>query len=78
MGHGMDPIQEVGASRGDTQNNQTSTFDPSRVSPRLMVIGMLDLEDFESSLFVNFYVWKMWEPDNGELFGCLSPKSYLD
>jgi hypothetical protein len=56
MGHGLDLVQEVGASRGDAQNNRTSAFDPSWVSPCLMVIGTLDLEDFESSLFVNFYV----------------------
>ena len=48
MGHGLDPIQEVGASREDVQNNQTSDFDPSRVSPCLMVIGMLDLEDLKA------------------------------
>jgi hypothetical protein len=48
MGHGLDPVQEVGASRGDAQNNQTSAFDPSRVSPCLMVIGMLDLEDLKA------------------------------
>jgi hypothetical protein len=46
MGHGLDPVQEVGASRGDAQNNWTSAFDPSWVSPCLMVIGTLDLEDF--------------------------------
>jgi hypothetical protein len=28
MGHGLDPVQEVGASRGDAQNNRTSAFDP--------------------------------------------------
>jgi hypothetical protein len=48
MGHGLDPVEEVGASRGDAQNNQTSAFDPSRVSPYLMVIGTLDLEDLKS------------------------------
>jgi hypothetical protein len=47
MGHGLDPVQEVGASRGDAQNNQISAFDPSRVSPYLMVIGTLDLEDLK-------------------------------
>jgi hypothetical protein len=47
MGHGLDPIQEVGASRGDTQNNQTSAFNPSQVSPYLMVLGTLDLEDLQ-------------------------------
>jgi hypothetical protein len=47
MGHGLDPFQEVGASRGDAQNNRTSAFDPSRVSPCLMVIGTLDLEDLK-------------------------------
>ena len=48
MGHGLDPVQEVGASRGDAQNNQTSAFDPSWVSPCLMVIGMLDLEGLKA------------------------------
>jgi hypothetical protein len=47
MGHGLDPIQEVSASRGDAQNNRTSAFNPSRVSPCLMVLGTLDLEDFQ-------------------------------
>jgi hypothetical protein len=47
MGHGLDPVQEVGASRGDAQNNRTSAFDPSRVSPCLMVIGTLDLEELK-------------------------------
>jgi hypothetical protein len=47
MGYGLDPIQEVGASRGDAQNNQTLAFDPSQVSPCLMVLGTLDLEDFK-------------------------------
>jgi hypothetical protein len=47
MDHGLDPFQEVGASRGDSQNNQTSTFDPSWVCPYLMVLGTLDLEDFK-------------------------------
>ena len=47
MGHRLDPVQEVGASRGDAQNNRTSAFDPSRVSLCLMVIETLDLEDFE-------------------------------
>jgi hypothetical protein len=45
MGHRMDPVQEVGASRGDAQKNWTSAFHPSRVSPCLMVLGTLDLED---------------------------------
>jgi hypothetical protein len=58
MGHGLDPVQEVGASRGDAQNNRTSAFDPSWVSPCLMVIGTVDLEDFEvpylsTSMFEN-------------------------
>ena len=43
----MDTVQEVGASRGDAQNNQTSAFNPSQVSPCLMVIGTLDMEDFQ-------------------------------
>ena len=47
MGHGLDLVQEVGASRGDAQNNWTLPFDPSWVSPCLMLIGTLDLEDFE-------------------------------
>jgi hypothetical protein len=47
MGHELDPVQEVGASRGDAQNNRTSAFNPSQVSPYLMVIGTLDLEDFQ-------------------------------
>ena len=58
MGHGLDPIQEVGASRGDAQNNRTSAFNPSQVSPCLMVIGTLDLEDLKAPYFVNFYVWR--------------------
>jgi hypothetical protein len=47
MGHRMDPVEEVGASRGDAQNNQTLAFNPSWVSPYLMVIGTLDLEEFQ-------------------------------
>jgi hypothetical protein len=47
MGHELDTVQEVGASRGDAQNNQTSAFNPSRVSPYLMVIGTLELEDLK-------------------------------
>ena len=43
----MDPLQEMGASKGDAQNNRTLAFNPSRVSPYLMVIGTLDLEDFQ-------------------------------
>jgi hypothetical protein len=78
MGHGMDPVQEVGASRGDVQNNRTSAFNPSCVSPCLMVIGTLDLEDFQFPILTTSIVLTMREPDNGELFGCLSPKSYLD
>ena len=54
MGHGMDLIQEVGASMGDAQNNQTSAFNPSRVSPCLMVLEHLTWRIF-SSLFGNFY-----------------------
>jgi hypothetical protein len=34
---GWMPSQELGDSRRDAQNNQTSAFDPSRVSPCLMV-----------------------------------------
>jgi hypothetical protein len=78
MGHGLDLIQEVGASRGDAQNNQTSTFNPSQVSPCLMVLGTLDLEDFSVPYLTTSIVLIMREPDNRELFGCLSPKSYLD
>jgi hypothetical protein len=51
MGHRLDPFQELGDSRGDAQNNQISAFDPSRVSPFLMVLGTLDLEDFEVHYF---------------------------
>jgi hypothetical protein len=47
MGHGLVPFQEVGVSRGDAQDNRTSVFDPSRVSPFRMVLGTLDLEDFK-------------------------------
>jgi hypothetical protein len=47
MGHMMDPFQELGDSRGDAQNNWTSTFYPSRVSHYHMVLGTLDLEDFK-------------------------------
>jgi hypothetical protein len=47
MGHGMDPFQEVGASRGNAQNNWTLAFKPSWVSPCLMVLGTLDLEDLK-------------------------------
>jgi hypothetical protein len=32
---------------GDAQNNWTSAFNPSRVSPCLMVLGTLNLEDFK-------------------------------
>jgi hypothetical protein len=46
MGHGIDLVQEVGASMGDAQNKWTSAFNPSWVSTFLMVIGTLDLEDF--------------------------------
>jgi hypothetical protein len=47
MGHGLDPFQELGDLRGYAQNNQISAFEPSRVSPCLMVLGILDLDDFE-------------------------------
>ena len=63
MGHGLDPVQEVGASRGDTQNNRTSAFEPSRVSPCLMVIGTLDLEDLKApylSTSMFEIVWTRW------------------
>ena len=75
MGHGLDPIQEAGASRGDAQNNQTSAFNPSRVSPCLMVIRMLDLEDLKAP----YLSTSMFEiVRNGGLFGYLPPESYLD
>jgi hypothetical protein len=47
IGDGLDPFQELGDSRRDIQNNRTSAFDPSQVSPCLMVLGTLDLEDFK-------------------------------
>jgi hypothetical protein len=56
MGHGLDPFQEVGASTGDAQNNRTSAFDPSRVSPLPYGDWNAGLGGFKSSLFVNFYV----------------------
>ena len=47
MGHGLDPFQELGDSRGDAQKNRTSAFDPLWVSPCLMVLGTLELEDLK-------------------------------
>ena len=69
MGHGLDLVQEVGASRGDAQNNRTSAFDPSRVSPCLMVIGTLDLEDLK----VPYLSTSMFERCENQITG-----SYLD
>jgi hypothetical protein len=51
MGHGIDPFQELGESRGDAQNNCTSDFDPSWVCPYLMVLGTLGLEDLKVPYF---------------------------
>ena len=59
MGHGLDPIQEVGASRGDAQNNRTLAFNPSWVSSFLMVLGTLDLEDFKVPYLSTYNVLKM-------------------
>jgi hypothetical protein len=47
MGHRMDPLQDLGDSRGNTKENWTSAFNPSWVSPCLMVLGRLDLEDLK-------------------------------
>jgi hypothetical protein len=47
MGHRMDPVQEVGVSRGDGQNNWISNFNSSWVSLCLIVLGTLDLEDLK-------------------------------
>jgi hypothetical protein len=59
MGHRLDLVQEVGASRGDAQNNRTSAFNPSQVSPCLMVLGTLDLEDFKVPYLTTSIVLKM-------------------
>jgi hypothetical protein len=37
MGHWLDPFQELGDSRGDAQKNWNLAFNPSQVSPCLLV-----------------------------------------